>query len=272
MSAGQKRVVIALYRSILKKCSLLSRFSAVAANQKLVYLQAPIDFQEWGSYSFLDKDYDQTVLQALIPESAHQFLPSSTLLKSDEPRNIVRRAFQQQAARSADSEQILERQADAFEALRSLGCQARLMQCTSVAETRGVWVMASAAQVHQEAFSQADAQDQGYLFSYRVRVENRSARTVQLVGRCWRIAGRAGRGRPRQGEPGVGPAAAPAPGEIFQYQSGTDLPTPTGFMEGSFQMVTLGGEDGESCPAESEEESKFFDAEVARFDLVAFDH
>ena len=45
-----------------------------------------------------------------------------------------------------------------------------------------------------------------------------------------------------RGEGVVGEQPLLAPGESFQYTSGTPLPTPTGIMAGSYQMVTDRGE------------------------------
>jgi len=40
----------------------------------------------------------------------------------------------------------------------------------------------------------------------------------------------------------VGEQPVLAPGESFEYTSGTPLPTPSGIMVGSYEMETRGGE------------------------------
>lgn len=46
-----------------------------------------------------------------------------------------------------------------------------------------------------------------------------------------------------RGEGVVGEQPVLAPGERFEYTSGVPLPTPSGFMTGSYQMVGDNGEE-----------------------------
>ena len=80
------------------------------------------------------------------------------------------------------------------------------------------------------------------MFGYRVRIENEGGETVQLLTRHWRITDGRGRVVEVKGEGVVGEQPLLEPGEAFQYTSGTPLPTPTGIMAGSYQMVTDQGE------------------------------
>lgn len=81
-----------------------------------------------------------------------------------------------------------------------------------------------------------------WVFGYRVRIENSGGETVQLLNRHWRITDALGRVVEVRGEGVVGEQPRLEPGEAFQYTSGTPLPTPTGIMAGSYQMVNDDGE------------------------------
>src|SRR4051812_10819101 len=102
-----------------------------------------------------------------------------------------------------------------------------------------------AIRVSVEPFYVADQSEPDkarWVFGYRVRIDNEGGETVQLLTRHWRITDGRGRVVEVKGEGGVGEQPLLEPGEAFQYTSGTPLPTPTGIMAGSYQMVTGEGE------------------------------
>jgi ApaG protein len=85
--------------------------------------------------------------------------------------------------------------------------------------------------------------DNGYFFwAYRIEIANRGEETVQLKTRHWRITDARGRLQEVRGPGVVGEEPVLKPGESFEYTSGVPLPTPSGFMLGSYGMVTEGGE------------------------------
>ena len=85
--------------------------------------------------------------------------------------------------------------------------------------------------------------DQGHFFwAYTIEITNRGSETVQLKTRHWRITDAHGRVQEVRGAGVVGEQPRLAPGESFEYTSGVPLPTPSGFMVGSYSMVTEGGE------------------------------
>lgn len=88
---------------------------------------------------------------------------------------------------------------------------------------------------------QSEPENGRYVWAYRVAVENHGAETVQLVRRSWRITDAAGRTQHVQGEGVVGEQPVLAPGQAFEYTSGTPLPTPSGFMTGTYHMVVQPG-------------------------------
>src|SRR5882757_2683667 len=66
--------------------------------------------------------------------------------------------------------------------------------------------------------------------------------TVQLRRRHWRITDALGRMQEVKGAGVVGEQPILGPGEMFEYTSGTPLPTPSGIMVGSYEMETKAGE------------------------------
>ena len=92
-----------------------------------------------------------------------------------------------------------------------------------------------------------------WFYLYTVTIRNESSQTVQLKSRHWVITDEQSRVEEVRGPGVVGEQPVLAPGESFSYTSGCPLKTATGFMHGSYRMVTQGGEE--------------FDAEIAPFTL-----
>lgn len=92
-----------------------------------------------------------------------------------------------------------------------------------------------------------------YFWLYTVEIRNNGRANVQLVARHWRITDALGRLQEVKGEGVVGEQPVIAPAEAFSYTSGCPLPTPTGFMAGTYRMVTDKGAE--------------FDAEIPAFSL-----
>ena len=66
---------------------------------------------------------------------------------------------------------------------------------------------------------------------------------MQLKTRHWRITDAQGRLQEVRGAGVVGEEPVLKPGENFEYTSGVPLPTPSGFMTGTYGMVTAAGRD-----------------------------
>ena len=75
-----------------------------------------------------------------------------------------------------------------------------------------------------------------YVYRYTIRVFNKGSETVQLISRHWIIRDGFDRIEHVVGEGVVGQKPVIGPGETFEYSSFCPLPTPTGSMQGSFQM------------------------------------
>jgi ApaG protein len=80
-----------------------------------------------------------------------------------------------------------------------------------------------------------------WFWSYHVRIENGSKRSVQLLSRSWHILDGRGTLHEIRGEGVVGEMPLIAPGASFDYVSGCPLNTPTGSMSGSYHLIDENG-------------------------------
>jgi ApaG protein len=94
-----------------------------------------------------------------------------------------------------------------------------------------------------------------WFWAYHIRIENGGERAVQLISREWTIGDARGEVHEVQGEGVVGEQPVIEPGGSFDYVSGCPLPTPTGWMQGLYHMISA--------------EGRAFDAMIPRFPLVA---
>ena len=92
---------------------------------------------------------------------------------------------------------------------------------------------------------QSEPEESRYLWSYRLTIENKSALTVQLLSRYWRITDARGRIREVRGEGVIGEQPVIAPGRAYEYTSGAPLETASGFMTGTYHMRASTGENFE---------------------------
>ena len=105
-------------------------------------------------------------------------------------------------------------------------------------ETRSIKVAVKPAYLDD----QSDPEDDRYVWSYTVTIENNGAESVQLMSRYWNITDGQGRIQEVRGPGVVGAQPVIAPGESFQYTSGCPLETSSGYMEGRYQMMSASGE------------------------------
>ena len=84
--------------------------------------------------------------------------------------------------------------------------------------------------------------DEGrFLWAYRVTISNKGGQTVQLRSRYWRITDAHGFVQEIEGEGVVGDQPLLQPGDTYEYTSGAPLPTPSGFMVGTYRMESSDG-------------------------------
>src|ERR1044072_4875050 len=85
--------------------------------------------------------------------------------------------------------------------------------------------------------------ENGYFFwAYTITLTNHGQETVQLKTRHWRITDANGRLQEVRGAGVVGEQPVIKPGQNYEYTSGVPLPTSSGFMVGTYGMVTAEGE------------------------------
>jgi ApaG protein len=96
-----------------------------------------------------------------------------------------------------------------------------------------------------------------FFWAYTIAITNNGTDTVQLKTRHWRITDASGRRQEVRGPGVVGEEPVLRSGESFEYTSGVPLQTPSGFMVGSYGMVSASGE--------------HFDIEIPAFSLDSGD-
>jgi ApaG protein len=81
-----------------------------------------------------------------------------------------------------------------------------------------------------------------YFWAYTINIANLGTETVQLKTRHWKITDAHGRLQEVKGPGVVGEEPRLGPGDSYEYTSGVPLPTPSGFMVGTYGMVTVDGQ------------------------------
>jgi ApaG protein len=89
---------------------------------------------------------------------------------------------------------------------------------------------------------QSDPDEGQFVWAYHVRIENGGEQAVQLLNRHWIITDGLGRTQEVRGPGVVGEQPVLGPGESYEYTSGCPLPTPSGFMVGTYEMKTRTGD------------------------------
>lgn len=84
--------------------------------------------------------------------------------------------------------------------------------------------------------AESEPEQNVYVWAYKVRIENNGSETVQLKSRHWKITDSYGRVHEVQGPGVVGEQPVLAPGDMYEYTSGTPLSTPSGIMAGTYAM------------------------------------
>jgi ApaG protein len=88
----------------------------------------------------------------------------------------------------------------------------------------------------------SDPTQDRFVWSYTIEIANLGKERVQLLARHWIIIDAYGRREEVKGPGVVGEQPVLEPGETFRYASGCPLSTPSGMMQGSYTMITEGGE------------------------------
>src|SRR5579872_3913476 len=103
--------------------------------------------------------------------------------------------------------------------------------------------------------AQSDPDNQKFIWSYEITVDNTSEEIVQLLNRFWRITDMTGKIEEIQGVGVVGLQPLIKPAKPFTYVSYCQLTVPQGTMEGYYEMQNL--------------EDEHFVVEIPKFILTA---
>ena len=89
--------------------------------------------------------------------------------------------------------------------------------------------------VHYQA-EYSNPEREHFMFSYKVRIENLSDQSVQLLERHWDIFDSIGETTTVDGAGVVGEQPILQPGDIHEYVSGCNLKSDLGYMQGYYTM------------------------------------
>lgn len=91
----------------------------------------------------------------------------------------------------------------------------------------------------------SDPENNHYVWAYHVRIENGGEVTVQLLARNWQVTDAFGNVKRIKGEGVVGMQPVISATEYFEYNSGSSLATPSGFMKGHYEFEDEDGNEFE---------------------------
>jgi ApaG protein len=94
--------------------------------------------------------------------------------------------------------------------------------------------------------NQSDPDDNRFVFAYTIKIRNKGAHSAKLLRRHWIITDANGETLEVKGEGVVGEQPVIAPGDEYQYTSGTVLNEFMGCMQGSYQMQAEDGTEFET--------------------------
>ncbi|KAK9844940.1 hypothetical protein WJX74_008921 [Apatococcus lobatus] len=239
----KKKAFLTIYRGLL-------RLSRQVGPEDTLIIRKPVDTEAFRrapySWSETADEICRNTLKSVSPFSTEvpgQFTRATLVA-------IIRDSFKSSINAAQEDQAML--QDKSLQALRTLGEQVAMMQCSSSTTTRGINVDVTTAHVGEGSGT--------HVFTYRCRIENCGQQKVQLLGRHWqfRNAENAVVQEVPKGSPGVvGNTPIITPGSCFEYCSAAQLDTPSGSIQGSFQMMNI------------DTEGNHFDAQVERTPFIA---
>ncbi|WP_198246809.1 Co2+/Mg2+ efflux protein ApaG [methane-oxidizing endosymbiont of Gigantopelta aegis] len=90
--------------------------------------------------------------------------------------------------------------------------------------------------------AQSSPDDDRYVFSYTIHIENQGQLSARLLSRHWLITDANGKIQEVTGEGVIGKQPLIQPGESFSYSSGAVVETPVAVMQGQYLMENSDGE------------------------------
>lgn len=89
---------------------------------------------------------------------------------------------------------------------------------------------------------QSDTENNLWVWSYHILIENNGNDKVQLIDRYWKITDATGIIKEVKGPGVIGEQPTIKPGDFFEYTSGTPLNKSSGFMSGNYRMINENNE------------------------------
>jgi ApaG protein len=109
------------------------------------------------------------------------------------------------------------------------------MNSMVIAITEGIKVIVETT--YQAEFS--SPHQHHFVFTYKVKIENNSSHTIQLLRRKWEIFDAGDKTKLVEGDGVVGQQPILEPGNVHEYVSGCNLKSGLGKMRGSYIMEKL---------------------------------
>ncbi|PRQ17293.1 putative UVR domain, ApaG domain-containing protein [Rosa chinensis] len=159
-------------------------------------------------------------------EEAARIRDSLKRLEKEEPVLWLRRLIKEAVA-----EERFEDAANFRDELKEIAPHS-FLKCSSDATTLGIRVQVRS--VYIEGRSQPSKGQ--HFFAYRIRITNNSDHPVQLLRRHWIVTDANGKSENVWGIGVIGQQPVILPQTSFEYSSACPLSTPTGRMEGDFEM------------------------------------
>ena len=268
-----------LTKGLLRKSRALSRRPGV------VRMRAPVDANMWGQGGKITPPtLRQRILSAFAPISSESDaivsvlerrlgVLDATMASVPNDWSVVHAVLCDviKSRMQADNREHLDRMhGDGFTALRCFDAQTELLASSSISKCSSGLIV----DITSTFLPEVSRHQETYMHAYGVYFENQSDDIFQILGRNWKIHSDDGDSGNDTGndqtveDPNggvVGHYPKLGPGEAFYYVSGTSLPSPSGFMQGGFNVVKYPkDDDGEEPSSEN-----FFIAHAPPFRLDA---
>lgn len=81
-----------------------------------------------------------------------------------------------------------------------------------------------------------------FVWAYHIQIHNHTEKPVQVVRRHWMITDAYGKIHEVTGDGVIGEQPTIKPNTMFEYTSAVPLPTPSGFMKGTYEVLDEQGQ------------------------------
>ncbi|GER27077.1 SKIP interacting protein 10 [Striga asiatica] len=190
--------------------------------------QGPGPIEETRRSSFLSRTGTYALLKQQLEnyKEAARLRDSLKLFEEKEPILRLRRLIKE-----AIVEERFEDAAKYRDELKEIDPHC-LLKCSSDATTLDIRVQVRSVYVD----GRSQPSKSLYFFAYRIRITNNSDRPMQLLRRHWIITDANGKTENVRGIGVIGEQPVLLPNTSFEYSSACPLSTPSGRMEGEFEM------------------------------------